>query len=97
MNNLLLLLLLLPFTRLFLAYIWIGYCNGTNSVVNGSGLNSSTAGVLAEFSVYLNDAFQYPSPVEIERLEVQIVRENDSYNVQSSIFPMQTINGINGS
>lgn len=97
MNNLLLLLLPLPFTRLSLAYIWIGYCNGTNSVVNGSGLNSSTAGVLAEFSVYLNDAFQYPSPVEIERLEVQIVRENDSYNVQSSIIPMQTINGINGS
>ncbi|KAM1923418.1 hypothetical protein ACFX15_021336 [Malus domestica] len=73
--------------------VFVGYCNGTNSVVNGSGLSSSTAGVLAEFSVYLNDAFQYPSPVEIERLEVQIVRANDSYNVQSSIFPMQTING----
>ncbi|ONI28226.1 hypothetical protein PRUPE_1G132400 [Prunus persica] len=73
--------------------VFVGYCNGTNSVVNGSGLNSSTAGERAEFSVYLNDAYQYPSPAEIERLEVQIVREIDSYRVQSSIFPMQIING----
>ncbi|PQQ00224.1 hypothetical protein Pyn_26568 [Prunus yedoensis var. nudiflora] len=72
--------------------VFVGYCNGTNSVVNGSGLNSSTAGERAEFSVYLNDAYQYPSPVEIERLEVQLVRETDSYRVQSSIFPMQIIN-----
>lgn len=73
--------------------IFVGYCNGTNSVVNGTGLNRSAAGERSEFSVYLNDAYQYPSPVEIERLQVQIVREIDSYHVQSSIFPIQIING----
>ncbi|XP_061994150.1 protein GAMETE EXPRESSED 2 isoform X2 [Rosa rugosa] len=73
--------------------VFVGYCNGTKSVVNGTGLNSSVAGERSEFSVYLNDAYQNPSPVEIERLEIQIVREIDSYHVQSSIFPIQIING----
>jgi hypothetical protein len=64
------------------------------SVVNGSGLNNSVSGEVAEFSVYLNDLYQYPSPVEVERLQVQIVREIDSYYVLPSIYPLRIINGI---
>ncbi|XP_004298140.1 PREDICTED: protein GAMETE EXPRESSED 2-like [Fragaria vesca subsp. vesca] len=73
--------------------VFVGYCNGTNSVVNGTGLNSSIAGERSEFSVYLNDAYQNPSPVGIERLEIQILREIDFYHVKSGIFPIQIING----
>ncbi|XP_031396254.1 protein GAMETE EXPRESSED 2 isoform X2 [Punica granatum] len=71
----------------------IGYCDGSNSVVNGSGLNSSAPGKVAEFSIYLIDLFQYPSPVEIERVRVQIIREIDSSYVESSIYPLQFTNG----
>ena len=73
---------------------WIGYSDGLKSVVNGSGLNNSVAGIMAEFSVYLNDFYQYPSPVEVERLQVQIVRQIDSYYVLPSISPLHIINGI---
>lgn len=64
------------------------------SVVNGSGLNDSISGAMAEFTVYLYDLYQYPSPVEVERLQVQIVRENDSYNVLPSVYPTNIVNGI---
>ncbi|XP_024922274.2 protein GAMETE EXPRESSED 2 isoform X2 [Ziziphus jujuba] len=86
--------------------VFVGYCNGSNSIVNGSGLNNSTAGEIAYFSVYLNDIYHYPSPVEVERLQVEIVREIDSYGVQPTIYPIQIVNestaerglryGING-
>ncbi|CAJ1963363.1 unnamed protein product [Sphenostylis stenocarpa] len=68
--------------------VFIGYCDGFKSVVNGSGLNDSVAGVKEEFSVYLNDIYQYPSPVEANILQVQILRENDSYRVPPVIYPM---------
>lgn len=64
------------------------------SVVNGSGLNDSVAGVRAEFSVYLNDIYQYPSPVEADILQVQILRENDNYSVSPIIYPKLNKNGI---
>ncbi|OWM74055.1 hypothetical protein CDL15_Pgr008366 [Punica granatum] len=73
--------------------VFVGYCDGSNSVVNGSGLNSSAPGKVAEFSIYLIDLFQYPSPVEIERVRVQIIREIDSSYVESSIYPLQFTNG----
>ncbi|GLU08406.1 hypothetical protein SLE2022_253210 [Rubroshorea leprosula] len=73
--------------------VFVGYCDGFNSVVNGSGLNSSIAGEIAEFSVYLVDVFQYPSTVKVERLQVQIKRESDSYFVLPTIYPRQNING----
>ncbi|XP_037491520.1 protein GAMETE EXPRESSED 2 isoform X4 [Jatropha curcas] len=69
-----------------------GYCDGSASIVNGSGLNDSIAGEIAEFSLYLVDVFQYPAFVEVESIQVQIARENDSYYVQPSIHPI-----INGS
>ena len=64
------------------------------SIVNGSGLNDSVAGVKSEFSVYLNDMYQYPSPVKAETLRVQIYKENDSYNVWPMIYPFLNGNGI---
>ncbi|XP_027338299.1 protein GAMETE EXPRESSED 2 [Abrus precatorius] len=73
--------------------VFIGYCDGVKSVVNGSGLNDSVAGVKAKFSVYLNDIYQYPSPVEADILRVQILRENDSYSVLPIIYPMLNKNG----
>ncbi|XP_020533056.1 protein GAMETE EXPRESSED 2 isoform X1 [Jatropha curcas] len=72
--------------------VFIGYCDGSASIVNGSGLNDSIAGEIAEFSLYLVDVFQYPAFVEVESIQVQIARENDSYYVQPSIHPI-----INGS
>ncbi|CAN0923116.1 Protein GAMETE EXPRESSED 2 [Linum grandiflorum] len=68
--------------------VFIGYCNGSASIVNGTGLNVSVAGETARFSLYLVDTFQYPSFVEIESIRVQIEKENDSYSVQPSIFPI---------
>ncbi|PON88358.1 1,4-alpha-glucan-branching enzyme [Trema orientale] len=72
--------------------VFVGYCNGSNCVVNGTGLNNSVAGEVAELSIYLRDSFLYPSPVEVERPQVQITREIDSYNVLPVIAPMQIIN-----
>ncbi|XVE65590.1 hypothetical protein DITRI_Ditri08aG0012400 [Diplodiscus trichospermus] len=69
--------------------VFVGYCDGSESIVNGTGLYSSVAGELAEFSVYLNDASQYPSPVEVERLNVEIRREVDSTSVLPIIYPTQ--------
>ncbi|KAF2300171.1 hypothetical protein GH714_010338 [Hevea brasiliensis] len=66
---------------------------GSASIVNGSGLNDSVAGEIAQFSVYLIDIYQYPAFVELGSIKVQIVRENDSYNVQPSIFPIIHGNG----
>ncbi|KAJ6733857.1 JITTERBUG ISOFORM N [Salix koriyanagi] len=71
--------------------VFIGYADGSSSVVNGSGLNDSTAGEMTQFSLYLNDIFQYPSFVGVESIRVQIARETDSYSVQPSIY--QIFNG----
>lgn len=65
-----------------------------NSIVNGSGLNDSIAGETARFSVFLKDAYLYPSLVEIESLKVQVVDEFDSCQAQASIHPMKMVNGI---
>ncbi|KAI4317565.1 hypothetical protein L6164_025428 [Bauhinia variegata] len=73
--------------------VFAGYCDGAKSIVNGSGLNDSVAGVKAEFSVYLNDIYQYPSPVEARILQVQILRENDSYSALPTIYPNLNTNG----
>ncbi len=79
-------------TNANLRFNWTGYCDGSASIVNGSGLNDSVAGEIAQFSVYLIDIYQYPAFVELGSIKVQIVRENDSYNVQPSISPI--IHGI---
>lgn len=57
-------------------------------------MNNSIAGEMVEFSVYLNDIYQYPSPVEVETLQVEIVRDIDSYSVEPTIYPIQIVNGM---
>lgn len=73
--------------------VFVGYCDGLKSVINGSGLDNSVAGEMSRFTIYLNDIYQYPSPVELEWLQVQIVRVIDSYHLLPSIYPMQIVNG----
>ncbi|XP_031479988.1 protein GAMETE EXPRESSED 2 [Nymphaea colorata] len=65
--------------------VYIGYCHGSNSVVNGSGLAVSVAGRVSYFSIYLEDAYHNPSPIELTRLRVQILRRSDSYSVLPNI------------
>ncbi|XP_073120518.1 protein GAMETE EXPRESSED 2 [Henckelia pumila] len=74
--------------------VYIGYCDGMNSIVNGSGLNDSVAGDTAKFSVFLKDAYLYPSPVEVESLQVRIVHEFDySQILHPSILIREISNG----
>ncbi|CAA6672225.1 unnamed protein product [Spirodela intermedia] len=47
-------------------FVFVGYCDGVNSVVNGSGLISSVAGRMSYFSVYLEDMFHNPSQLKQE-------------------------------
>lgn len=73
--------------------ILTGYCDGKTSIVNGSGLNDSFAGETARFSVFLRDEYLYPSPVNLESLQVQIQHESDSKQISSNIRPLRTVNG----
>ncbi|KAK4425879.1 protein GAMETE EXPRESSED 2 [Sesamum alatum] len=73
--------------------VYIGYCDGENSIVNGSGLNNTVAGDIATFSVFLKDAYLYPSPVDLENLQVQIVGESDSKIIPASIRIREAVNG----
>ncbi|KNA05819.1 hypothetical protein SOVF_186820 [Spinacia oleracea] len=72
----------------------IGSCDGFNSIVNGSGLNHSVAGQEARFSVYLKDAYQYPCPIEIRMLQVQVACVEESYMVLPTIYPLEESNGM---
>ncbi|KAG8369910.1 hypothetical protein BUALT_Bualt14G0062500 [Buddleja alternifolia] len=73
--------------------VYIGYCDGANSIVNGSGLNDSIAGDTAKFSVFLKDAYLYPSPVGLESLQVRIVHESDKQILQPIVHIRETSNG----
>ncbi|GAB2295199.1 hypothetical protein Dimus_029374 [Dionaea muscipula] len=75
--------------------VFVGYCDGAYSIVNGSGLNTSIAGEKVKFSVSLKDKYQYPSPVELGKLQVQIVHNLQYYSVLPVISPVQMINGTN--
>ncbi|KAK4477843.1 hypothetical protein RD792_017106 [Penstemon davidsonii] len=75
--------------------VYVGYCDGGKSVVNGSGLNNSIAGDVAKFSVFLKDAYLYPSAVELESLRVLIVLESDpEILLHASIRIKETDSGI---
>ncbi|MCL7043189.1 hypothetical protein MKW94_012348 [Papaver nudicaule] len=74
--------------------VFVGYCDGVNSVVNGTGLTSSTAGKNASFAVYLEDVYHNPSPVEAETLQVKILRKNDSYSILPTIYAKQDADGL---
>ncbi|URE40954.1 Filamin/ABP280 repeat [Musa troglodytarum] len=71
--------------------VFIGYCHESNSFANGSGLASSVAGKISSFTVYLEDLYHNPSPVEAERIRVEISSENGASNVLPIIFPLQTL------
>ncbi|XP_020523491.1 protein GAMETE EXPRESSED 2 isoform X2 [Amborella trichopoda] len=73
--------------------VFVGYCDSVRSVVNGSGLLGSVVGQVSSFSVYLQDEYDDPSPVELERIQVQISRKNDSYNLQPNISPLVDADG----
>ncbi|CAH9065424.1 unnamed protein product [Cuscuta europaea] len=73
--------------------VFIGYCDGMSSIVNGTGLNHSVAGEVARFSVSLRDAYEYPSLIELQILHVQIFHEAASQPLQPSIHPKQMVNG----
>ncbi|KAI3966935.1 hypothetical protein MKX01_017586 [Papaver californicum] len=74
--------------------VFVGYCDGVNSVVNGTGLTSSTAGNTSSFSVYLEDIYHNPSPVQAETLQVKITRKNDSYSILPTIYTKQNVGGL---
>lgn len=57
-------------------------------------MNDSVAGEVSKFSVFLRDSYQYPSPIELEWLQIQILRENDTQYVWSSINPKDFVNGM---
>ncbi|KAL8171421.1 hypothetical protein V2J09_023225 [Rumex salicifolius] len=76
--------------------VFVGYCDELNSIINGTGLNTSIAGQEASFSVYLHDKYQYPSPVEMQMLQVQITQENNSSSVIPSISPTEIGSWIPG-
>lgn len=64
------------------------------SIVNGSGLQNSVAGEVSKFSIFLRDAYQYPSPIEVHRLRVEITLPSLSLHVDPQIYPMDPDNGI---
>ncbi|KAL5701321.1 hypothetical protein ACHQM5_026668 [Ranunculus cassubicifolius] len=76
--------------------VFVGYCDGLNSVVNGSGLFSSVAGETSNFSIYLEDKYHNPSPVEADALKVQIIRKTDLHTVLSNISPQLSGDGNAG-
>ncbi|KAK1285972.1 Protein GAMETE EXPRESSED 2 [Acorus calamus] len=71
-----------------------GYCDGLNSVVNGSGLASSDAGQISYFSVYLEDMYHNPSPVEPDRLHVKIMRRDGAFSIRADVTPVGMSYGI---
>ncbi|KAG9456070.1 hypothetical protein H6P81_000578 [Aristolochia fimbriata] len=73
--------------------VFVGYCHGLNSIVNGSALNGSVAGGTSNFSIYLQDIYHNPAPIALQWTRVQIMRRNDSLEVPSTILPMFLING----
>ncbi|XP_010547016.1 PREDICTED: protein GAMETE EXPRESSED 2 isoform X2 [Tarenaya hassleriana] len=75
--------------------VYVGYCDGSRSVVNGSGINDSVAGESVGFSVYLKDAYDYLSATDVDKLQVQIIRENDSSYILPIIQPREILNGTN--
>ncbi|KAI0514236.1 hypothetical protein KFK09_010271 [Dendrobium nobile] len=73
--------------------VFVGYCHGLNSFANGSGLISSVAGRMSRFTVFLEDAYVNPSPVEAEQLYVEICRRNSNLMIRPIIFPLRGFNG----
>ncbi|KAJ0602889.1 putative immunoglobulin-like protein [Helianthus annuus] len=67
--------------------IYTGYCDDPHSRVYGPGIHDSIAGKDSRFTVSLKDAYQYPSLIELERLQVQITLPSLSLRVNPQIRP----------
>ncbi|GAA0141921.1 hypothetical protein LIER_02952 [Lithospermum erythrorhizon] len=73
--------------------VYVGYCDGLKSIINGSGLNNSIAGVVEQLSIFLKDAYLYPSPVEMEKIKVQIMLESDQQRLPAIVHPKDSAKG----
>ncbi|XP_068649169.1 protein GAMETE EXPRESSED 2 [Aristolochia californica] len=71
--------------------VFVGYCHGLNSIVNGSALQGSVAGGTSHFSIYLQDIYHNPAPISLQWIRVQIIRRNDSLEVPPNIVPIDEI------
>ncbi|XP_066379640.1 protein GAMETE EXPRESSED 2-like isoform X2 [Miscanthus floridulus] len=76
--------------------VFVGYCDGSNSFANGSGLSNSIAGSASSFSVFLLDHYRIPSPVETARLQVKILGKNATSYADPIITPAREPNGPAG-
>lgn len=68
-------------------------CDDQQLVLNGTGLNDSVAGDLSYFRIVLKDKYQYPSPIELEWLQVEITLPSLSLRVEPNIM-RNDFNGI---
>ncbi|PNT64619.1 hypothetical protein BRADI_4g30665v3 [Brachypodium distachyon] len=72
--------------------VFVGYCDGSNSLANGSGIAQSVAGSVSSFMVYLEDQYRTPSPVETAMLQVQILSKNGKSDVNPIISALREPN-----
>ncbi|GJY30420.1 protein gamete expressed 2 isoform X1 [Tanacetum coccineum] len=72
--------------------VFVGYCDGVKSIVNGSGLTDSFVGKACNFSIFLRDAYDYSAPLDLEKLQVEI-RMPGSLPIDSQIYPRDSVNG----
>ncbi|KAF7065647.1 hypothetical protein CFC21_071734 [Triticum aestivum] len=77
----------------YVYHVFVGYCDGSKSIVNGSGLVQSVAGSPSSFMVYLLDQYQSPSPIDTDMMRVQILSRNDTSGVNPVITPVREPNG----
>ncbi|XP_037434559.1 protein GAMETE EXPRESSED 2-like [Triticum dicoccoides] len=76
----------------YVYHVFVGYCDGSKSIVNGSGLVQSVAGSPSSFMVYLVDQYGSPSPVDTKMLRVQILSRNGTSGVNPVITPVREPN-----
>ncbi|VAI32663.1 unnamed protein product [Triticum turgidum subsp. durum] len=77
----------------YVYHVFVGYCDGSKSIVNGSGLVQSVAGSPSSFMVYLLDQYQSPSPIDTDMMRVQILSRNGTSGVNPVITPVREPNG----
>ncbi|CAH1453869.1 unnamed protein product [Lactuca virosa] len=75
--------------------VYVGYCDGMKSIVNGSGLQNSVAGEVSKFSIFLRDIYDYPSPFDLLKIRVEITLPSLSLDVDPHINPVDPHNGEN--
>ncbi|KAK3133375.1 hypothetical protein QOZ80_6AG0535730 [Eleusine coracana subsp. coracana] len=74
--------------------VFVGFCNGSNSFANGTGLAHSVAGSTSWFTVFLEDKYGSPSPVETAVLQVEILSKNGTASAQPTVSSIRDPNGM---